>query len=130
MIEVPAAAINVRALLEHSDFLAIGTNDLAQYVLAADRGNDALDNIYTPLQPALLRLLSHVISAGRRARKPVSLCGEIAGDSNFTALLLMLGLHEFGMHPSQILQVRDRLAALDRAHLRRHAAALLRAQHA
>jgi phosphotransferase system enzyme I (PtsI) len=127
MIEVPAAAINVRALLEHSDFLAIGTNDLAQYVLAADRGNDALDNIYTPLQPALLRLLSHVIGAGRRAKKPVSLCGEIAGDISFTALLLMLGLNEFSMHPSQILQVRDRLAALDRAHLRRHAAALLRA---
>ena len=127
MIEVPAAAINVRALLEHSDFLAIGTNDLAQYVLAADRGNDALDNIYTPLQPALLRLLSHVIGAGCRAKKPVSLCGEIAGDISFTALLLMLGLNEFSMHPSQILQVRDRLAALDRAHLRRHAAALLRA---
>ena len=127
MIEVPAAAINVRALLEHSDFLAIGTNDLAQYVLAADRGNDALDNIYTPLQPALLRLLSHVIGAGRRAKKPVSLCGEIAGDISFTALLLMLGLNEFSMHPSQILQVRDRLAALDRARLRRHKAALLRA---
>ena len=62
------AEVGVRALLEHSDFLAIGTNDLAQYVLAADRGNDALDNIYTPLQPALLRLLSHVIGAGRRAR--------------------------------------------------------------
>ncbi len=127
MIEVPAAAINVGALLEHCDFLAIGTNDLAQYVLAADRGNDALDNIYNPLQPALLRLLSHVISAGRRAKKPVSLCGEIAGDTNFTALLLMLGLHEFSMHPSQILPVRDRLATLDRARLRRHAARLLRA---
>lgn len=127
MIEVPAAAINVRALLEYSDFLAIGTNDLAQYVLAADRGNDALDNIYNPLQPALLRLLSHVISAGRHAKKPVSLCGEIAGDVNFTALLLVLGLTEFSMHPGQILQVRDRLATLEHAHLRRQAARLLRA---
>ena len=127
MIEVPAAAINVRALLEHADFLAIGTNDLAQYVLAADRGNDALDNIYTPLQPALLRLLSHVIGAGRRARKPVSLCGEIGGDTNFTAMLLALGLTEFSMHPSQLLLVRDRLAALDHGMLRNHAARLLRA---
>jgi phosphotransferase system enzyme I (PtsI) len=127
MIEVPAAAINVRALLEYSDFLAIGTNDLAQYVLAADRGNDALENIYNPLQPALLRLISHVISAGRRAKKPVSLCGEIAGDVNFTALLLALGLCEFSMHPAQILQVRDRLATLDHAHLRRNVPRLLRA---
>src|SRR3546814_4301647 len=69
MIEVPAAAINVRALLEHADFLAIGTNDLAQYVLAADRGNDALENIYNPLQPALLRLISPVLSARRRAQQ-------------------------------------------------------------
>ncbi|HTH67200.1 MAG TPA: putative PEP-binding protein, partial [Rhodanobacter sp.] len=65
--------------------------------------------------------------AGRRAGKPVSLCGEIAGDVNFTALLLLLGLDEFSMHPAQILQVRDRLATLDHAHLRRHAAQLLRA---
>jgi len=128
MIEVPAAAINVRALLEHSDFLAIGTNDLAQYVLAADRGNDALDNIYNPLQPALLRLLSHVISAGRRAGKPVSLCGEIGGDENFTSLLLALGLCEFSMHPSRILVVRDRLATLDHATLRSFAPRLIRAR--
>jgi len=127
MIEVPAAALNVRALLEHSDFLAIGTNDLAQYVLAADRGNDGLENIYNPLQPALLRLIAYVIAAGRRAGKPVSLCGEIGGDVNFTALLLALGLCEFSMHPSQILHVRDRLAALDHAELRRHAPHLLRA---
>ena len=128
MIEVPAAAINVRSLLEHADFLAIGTNDLAQYVLAADRGNDALENIYNPLQPALLRLIAHVISAGRRAGKPVSLCGEIGGDVKFTALLLALGLCEFSMHPSQILHVRDRLAALDHGALRGHLPRLLRAR--
>ncbi|HET6555479.1 MAG TPA: phosphoenolpyruvate--protein phosphotransferase [Dyella sp.] len=128
MVEVPAAAINVRALLEHADFLAIGTNDLAQYVLAADRGNDALDNIYNPLQPALLRLLSYVIAEGRRAKKPVSLCGEIGGDTNFTSLLLALGLCEFSMHPSQLLHVRDRLAALDHATLRAHAPRILRAR--
>ena len=127
MIEVPAAAINVRALLEHADFLAIGTNDLAQYVLAADRNNDALGDIYNPLQPALLHLIAHVISCARRAGKPVSLCGEIAGDVGFTALLLALGLEEFSMHPAQILQVRDRMATLDHARLRRHARRLLRA---
>lgn len=128
MIEVPAAAINVRALLEHADFLAIGTNDLAQYVLAADRGNDALDNIYNPLQPALLRLLAYVITEGRRAKKAVSLCGEIGGDTNFTALLLALGLCEFSMHPSQLLHVRDRLTALDHGMLRANAPRILRAR--
>jgi phosphotransferase system enzyme I (PtsI) len=128
MIEVPAAAINVRSLLEHSDFLAIGTNDLAQYVLAADRGNDALDNIYNPLQPALLRLIAYVIAAGRRAGKPVSLCGEIGGDTKFTGLLLALGLAEFSMHSSQLLHVRDRIATLDYAELRRLAPAILRAR--
>ncbi|TAL74768.1 MAG: phosphoenolpyruvate--protein phosphotransferase [Rhodanobacter sp.] len=127
MVEVPAAAINVRALLKHADFLAIGTNDLAQYVLAADRGNDALDNIYTPLQPALLRVIAYVISAGRRAKKPVSLCGEIGGDVHFTALLIALGLGEFSMHPAQLLQVRDRLATLDAAALRAHSLQLLHA---
>jgi phosphotransferase system enzyme I (PtsI) len=126
MIEVPAAAINVRALLEHADFLAIGTNDLAQYVLAADRNNDGLENLYNPLQPALLRLLSHVIGAGRRAGKPVSLCGEIGGDPRFTPLLLALGLNEFSMHPSQILLVRDRLATLDHRALRQLAPRLIR----
>ncbi|HET8764748.1 MAG TPA: phosphoenolpyruvate--protein phosphotransferase, partial [Rhodanobacter sp.] len=127
MVEVPAAAINVRALLRHADFLAIGTNDLAQYVLAADRGNDALDNIYTPLQPALLRLIAYVIASGRRAKKPVSLCGEIGGDTRFTALLIALGLAEFSMHPGLLLQVRDRLATLDGAALRGRSAQLLRA---
>ena len=68
-----------------------------------------------------------MIAAGRRAGKPVSLCGEIGGDVNFTALLLALGLCEFSMHPSQILHVRDRLATLDHAELRRHAPHLLRA---
>ncbi|GAA0913922.1 phosphoenolpyruvate--protein phosphotransferase [Rothia nasimurium] len=126
MIEVPAAAIGIGPILEKADFLAIGTNDLAQYVLAADRNNDALEGIYDPLQPAFLRLIAHVIAAGRRAKKPVSLCGEIAGDTQFTALLLAMGLEEFSMHPGQLLQVRDRLASLDCQSLRRAAPALFR----
>jgi phosphotransferase system enzyme I (PtsI) len=127
MIEVPAAAIGVSSILEKADFLAIGTNDLAQYVLAADRNNDALEGIYDPLQPAFLRLIAHVIASARRAKKPVSLCGEIAGDTQFTALLLAMGLEEFSMHPGQLLQVRDRLTTLDCRALRRAAPRLFRA---
>ncbi|MGA7440137.1 MAG: putative PEP-binding protein, partial [Luteibacter sp.] len=126
MIEVPAAAIGVTSILQKADFLAIGTNDLAQYTLAADRNNDALEGIYDPLQPAFLRLIAHVIAAARRAKKPISLCGEIAGDTQFTALLLAMGLEEFSMHPGQLLQVRDRLTELDCGALRRAAPRLFR----
>lgn len=128
MIEVPAAAIGVHALLDVSDFLAIGTNDLAQYVLAADRNNDALGQLYDPLHPALLRLLARVISAGRRARKPVSLCGEIAGDPRFAALLIALGLIDFSMHPGRILGMRDALARCESTALGKLAPRLLRAR--
>ena len=127
MVEVPAAAIGVRALLSVCDFLAIGTNDLAQYVLAADRNNDALGQIYDPLHPALLRLLARVIRAGNRARKPVSLCGEIAGDPAFAPLLVALGLNDFSMHPGRILNMRDALSRCDGNALRALAPRVLRA---
>lgn len=127
MIEVPAAAIGVRDLLAECDFIAIGTNDLAQYVLAVDRNHDALEDLYDPLQPALLRLVAHVIGSARRVGKPVCLCGEMAGDSRFTALLVALGLTEFSMHPGQILEVRDTLSRLHRPALRRLAPRLLHA---
>ncbi len=127
MIEVPAAALTVRALLQQADFLALGTNDLAQYVLASDRNNDALGKLYNPLQPALLRLVYHVISTGQRAGKPVSVCGEMAGDPLFTPLLLALGLTDFSMHPGQLLTIRDRIAHLDRTRLRRLGPRIVRA---
>ena len=127
MIEVPAAAIGIRTLLAECDFIAIGTNDLAQYVLAVDRNHDALEELYDPLQPALLRLVANVIACANRAGKPVCLCGEIAGDPRFTALLLALGLTDFSMHPGQILQVRDTLSELDRGKLRQLAPRLLHA---
>ena len=127
MIEVPAAAIGIRGLLAECDFVAIGTNDLAQYVLAVDRNHDSLEELYDPLQPSLLRLVANVISCATRAGKPVCLCGEIAGDTRFTALLVALGLTEFSMHPGQILAVRDTLAGLDRGKLRQLAPRLLKA---
>ena len=112
-------------MLTVCDFLAIGTNDLAQYVLAADRNNDSLGQLYDPLHPALLRLLARVIRAGRRANKPVSLCGEIAGDPAFARLLVALGLDDFSMHPGRILAMRDALARCDSAALHALAPRLL-----
>ncbi|MBS0569936.1 MAG: phosphoenolpyruvate--protein phosphotransferase [Proteobacteria bacterium] len=128
MIEVPAAAIALPAIMRKVDFIAIGTNDLTQYLLAADRNNDALGDLYDPLHPAVLKLLAQIIAAGARARKPVTLCGEMAGDPRWTPLLIALGLTAFSMHPSSLLEVRQAIAACDHARLRRLAARLLRAQ--
>ncbi|HET9819457.1 MAG TPA: phosphoenolpyruvate--protein phosphotransferase [Rhodanobacteraceae bacterium] len=128
MVEVPAAAVNVRALLEVSDFLAIGSNDLTQYVLAADRNNDQLGTLYRPSHPAVLRMLAYVIGCARMARKPVCLCGEIAGDPAFAPILVALGLEDFSMLPDRILTQRDALSHCDRKALRALAPRLLRAR--
>ncbi len=128
MIEVPAAAIALSSLIRQLDFIAIGTNDLTQYVLAVDRNNDALAALYDPLHPAVLQLLAQIIATGSRTKKPVTLCGEIAGDTHFTALLLALGLTGFSMHPSSLLEVRQAIGEYSLAKLRRQRSALLRAQ--
>ena len=128
MVEVPAAALNVRALLDVCDFLAIGSNDLTQYVLAADRNNDQLGSLYRPAHPAVLRLLARVIGRARHARKPVTLCGEIAGDAAFAPILVALGLEDFSMLPDRILAQRDALSRCDRAALRALAPRLLHAR--
>lgn len=127
MIEVPAAAIALAGMIHEIDFVSIGTNDLVQYTLAVDRNNDHLANLYDPLHPAVLCLLAQIIAIGKRAGKRVSLCGEMAGDRKHTALLLALGLTDFSMHPGVLLEVREMIARLDLAKLRKHSAALLRA---
>ena len=128
MIEVPAAAIALPSLLRQLDFIAIGTNDLTQYTLAVDRNNDALGSLYDPLHPAVLKLLAQIIVTAGRAKKSVTLCGEMAGDTRYTALLLALGLTAFSMHPSSLLEVRQAIATCDQARLRKLGASLLRAQ--
>lgn len=102
MIEVPAAAIALETFIDQVDFLSIGTNDLVQYLLAADRNNDAVAELYSPLHPAVLRLLYQVIDTAQRHDTPVAVCGEMAGDARMTALLLALGLTEFSLHPSTL----------------------------
>lgn len=106
MVEVPAAAISADLFAPHVDFFSIGTNDLIQYTLAIDRTDDAVSYLYDPLHPAVLRLISLTIEAGRKARIPVAMCGEMAGDARYTKLLLGLGLREFSMHPATLLAVK------------------------
>ncbi|WP_422241363.1 phosphoenolpyruvate--protein phosphotransferase, partial [Dokdonella sp.] len=127
MIEVPAAAIALPGMIPHLDFVSIGTNDLVQYTLAVDRNNNELGDLYDPLHPAVLRLIAQTIAVCRRTRRPVTLCGEIAGDVNFTAMLIALGLTEFSMHPGLILEVREIVNAINRAELRKLAPSLLHA---
>jgi phosphotransferase system enzyme I (PtsI) len=117
MIEVPAAALAVHGFVDVVDFLSIGTNDLVQYLLAADRNNEALGELYSPLHPGVLRLLHNVIETGWQARKPVSVCGEIAADARFVPLLLALGLNEFSLHPATLLEVRRAIRNSNRAAL-------------
>ena len=114
-------------MIRQLDFVAIGTNDLVQYTLAVDRNNNELGELYDPLHPAVLRLIAHTIAVCRRNRRPVTLCGEIAGDVYFTAMLIGLGLTEFSMHPGLILEVREVVNALHAGELRKIAPRLLRA---
>ena len=106
MIEVPAAALSAEMFARHLDFLSIGTNDLIQYTLAIDRLDDEVNYLYDPLHPAVLRLISMVIEAGRKANIAVAMCGEMAGDICYTRLLLGLGLTEFSMQPASLLEVK------------------------
>ncbi len=127
MIEVPAAALALSGMIRMVDFIAIGTNDLVQYTLAVDRNNDHLAHLYDPLHPAVLKLLAQTIATARRAKRRVKLCGEMAGDKRYTALLIALGLTDFSMHPAAMLEVRETINALDRSVLLGHTQALLRA---
>jgi phosphotransferase system enzyme I (PtsI) len=106
MIEVPAAALSLPYFLKKLDFLSIGTNDLIQYTLAIDRTDDTVAHLYDPLHPAVLQLIAQTIRGAKRARTPVAVCGEMAGDAAMTRLLLGFGLREFSMHPAQLLAIK------------------------
>ena len=107
MIEVPAAAVCADLFARDMDFFSIGTNDLIQYTIAVDRVDDEVSYLYDPLHPAVLRLISTIIKAGRRAGIPVALCGEMAGDARYTRLLLGMGLKEFSVHPNALLEIKQ-----------------------
>ena len=126
MIEVPAAAVSADLFAPHLDFFSIGTNDLIQYTLAIDRVDDAVNYLYDPLHPSVLRLISITIQAGKKARIPVAMCGEMAGDPRYTRLLLGLGLSEFSMHPATLLEVKKIVRDADVSQLTRFAKDLMK----
>lgn len=125
MIEIPAAAIAIHGFLQHLDFVSIGTNDLVQYTLGVDRGDDQVAHLYTPAHPAVLNLIHRTIEAANEAGKPVSVCGEMAGDPRFTRLLLGMGLRRFSMHPTSLLAIKQIIRQTDLAKLHALTATIL-----
>ena len=123
MIEIPAAALILDSLLNHFDFVSIGTNDLIQYTLAIDRADEQVAHLYDPWHPAVIGLIAATIARANAAGKSVSVCGEMAGDPAFTPLLLAMGLRSFSMHPRQVTSVKQIVL---RADTRKLAAALPR----
>jgi phosphotransferase system enzyme I (PtsI) len=107
MVEVPACALQADILSKHIDFMSIGTNDLVQYTLAIDRIDDEVSNLYDPTEPAVLNLIKKVIDSCNKSEIDVSVCGEMAGETFYTKVLLGLGLTSFSMHPQAIPEVKN-----------------------
>ncbi len=112
MLEVPAAAISIDTMLPFVDFVSIGSNDLVQYLMAADRDNPKVSHLCQPLAPAVLRVLKQVIATCLRSNKPVTLCGEMAGHPRAFLLLLGMGLRHFSMSPALIPSIKGLAAQL------------------
>jgi phosphoenolpyruvate-protein phosphotransferase (PTS system enzyme I) len=125
MIEVPGAALAADSLAAESDFFSIGTNDLIQYTLAIDRGDEQVAHLYNPLHPAVLRLIQFTVEAGLRRGMPVAVCGEMAGEPRFTALLIGLGIRNLSMAPGNIPRVKQRIRTLDMVAATRRARAIM-----
>jgi phosphotransferase system enzyme I (PtsI) len=113
MIEVPGAALAADALAQEADFFAIGSNDLTMYTLAIDRGEEQVAHLYNPLHPAVLRLIQFATEAALRARIPISVCGEIAGDPRYAPLLIGLGIRELSMASPSLPRVKQRVRSLE-----------------
>ena len=107
MVEVPAVAMAAHYFAGRADFFSIGTNDLIQYALAVDRGDDDVNDLFDPLHAGVLAMIQYTITAGHARGIPVAMCGEMAANPAFTALLLGLGLREFSMYPGAIPEVKE-----------------------
>lgn len=106
MIEVPSAAVMAKEYAEEVDFLSIGTNDLIQYMMAVDRGNDLVSNLYQEFSPVVVRTIEHIVKAAKHSKIPVSICGEMAADTLAIPLLVGLGLDSLSMSPNTILYAK------------------------
>jgi phosphoenolpyruvate-protein kinase (PTS system EI component) len=113
MIEVPAAVMMVEQLAAEADFLSVGTNDLIQYLLAVDRNNKQVSYLYQPLHPAVLQAIDRVIRVAQQQQKPLSVCGEMAADPMYAAILVGMGIRRLSMTPTAIPLVKEAVKAID-----------------
>ncbi len=113
MIETPASAIMADVFAKHCDFFSIGTNDLVQYIMAADRGNAGVENIYQPFHPAVLTMIDRVIKAGAKAGIEVSVCGDLAANTDFTEVLLGMGLKKFSVPLPMLSRIKKKISDTD-----------------
>ena len=113
MIETPASAIMSEVFAKYCDFFSIGTNDLVQYIMSADRGNSAVENIYNPYNPAVLRMLNKVINDGAKAGIEVSVCGDLAANADFTEILLGMGLKKFSVPLPMINRIKKKISDIN-----------------
>lgn len=113
MIETPASAIMSEVFAKYCDFFSIGTNDLVQYIMSADRGNSAVENIYNPYNPAVLRMLNKVINDGAKAGIEVSVCGDLAANTDFTEILLGMGLKKFSVPLPMINRIKKKISDIN-----------------
>ena len=118
MMEIPAAVIIADKLAKYADFFSIGTNDLIQYTFAADRGNEHVSYLYQPYNPSLLRLIKQVIDTAHAEGKWAGMCGEMAGDQIAVPILMGLGLDEFSMSATSMLQTRSLMKRLNTAEVK------------
>lgn len=126
MVETPAAAMLANTFAREVGFFSIGTNDLTQYTLAVDRSNERVAHLYSPHNPAVLRLIRQIILAGRRNGTSVSVCGEMAGDPLYCPLLMGLGVRNLSMSPNNIPEIKRLIRAIDASECRRFAQRVLR----
>ena len=113
MVEIPSSAIMADEFAKECDFFSIGTNDLIQYTIAVERGNEKLTNLYSHYNPAVIRLIKSAIDGAHKNGILCGMCGEAAGDVNFIPLLVGLGLDEFSMNANKILSVRKLITGLN-----------------
>jgi phosphotransferase system enzyme I (PtsI) len=118
MIEVPAAAVLADQFAKEVDFFSIGTNDLIQYTMAADRGNDNVSYLYQPYNPSVLRLIKHTIDGAHENGIWCGMCGEAAGDNTMFPILLSMGLDEYSMSATSILRIRSLMKKLNTADIK------------